>query len=303
MAAQTKLNPLQKLRDSGQSPWMDSLRRGWITSGELEKMIREDGISGITVNPTVYERAISDSSDYDDAIRELVRHGTGIPQIYEALLVEDIRAAADLLRSAYDAADGADGFVSVNLPPSLAFDTIGSIREAHRLQSLIDRSNIMFNIPATPQGLPAIEELTYDGVNVNATFLFFIDVYEKAARAYIRALERRAEDDEPLNRAASMASFFVSRLDVEVDTQLEEMISRTGDSDQRLKLDLLLGKAAIANAKLAYKRFMDIFSEDRFKDLESQGARVQRLIWASTGTKSPRYPREYYVENLIGPNT
>ncbi len=303
VTANVKTNPLIELQQVGQSPWVDSFKRGWLTSGELQRMIREDGARGVTVNPTIFEKAISGSTDYDDAIRELVAQGKDSQQVYEALMVQDIGMAADLFREVYDSADRSDGFVSIELPPSLSYDTAGTIKEAHRFRSMIDRENIMVKVPGTAEGVPAVEELTYDGINVNITLLFSIEDYENVAYAYIRGLERRLRDGKPLNSLASVASFFVSRIDSAVDQQLEKMISTETDPDRRSELDSLTGKSAIANAKIAYQRFKAIFSEQRFKDLEQKGARVQKVLWASTSTKSPKYPDLYYVENLIGPQT
>lgn len=285
-------NPLLELTALGQSIWMDSFRRGWIKSGELKRLIEEDGVTGVTVNPTIFEKAISGSSDYDEAIRELYAKGKSTEEIYEALMVQDIRDAADIFRPVYDSTDGRDGFMSIELPPALAYDTRGSIREALRYRDLVDRENIMIKVPGTPQGSPSVEELTYLGVNVNITLLFSIENYEAVAKAYIRGLGRRIGDGEPIDRIASVASFFVSRIDTAVDKQLEEM-----------KNESLLGKAAIANAKLAYQRFKEIIAESEFKHLAEHGARVQRVLWASTGTKNPRYPDTYYIDNLIGPET
>lgn len=285
-------NPLIELTALGQSIWMDSFRRGWIKSGEIKRLIEEDGVTGVTVNPTIFEKAISGSTDYDDVIRELYAKGKSAEEMYEALMIQDIRDAADLFRPAYDATEGRDGFVSIELPPALAYDAKSSIRQGQRYRDLVGRENIMIKVPGTPQGVPAVEELTCLGVNVNITLLFSIESYEAVARAYIRGLERRVGDGEPIDRIASVASFFVSRIDTVVDKQLEEM-----------KSESLLGKAAIANAKLAYQRFKEIIAESEFKRLEEHGARVQRVLWASTGTKNPRYPDTYYIDNLIGPET
>ena len=295
MSAVHLLNPLLELKALGQSIWMDSFRRGWIRSGELCRLIEEDGITGVTVNPTIFEKAVSGSTDYDDAIRELFDNGKSTEQMYESLMVEDIREAADVFRGVYDSTDGRDGFVSIELPPTLAYNTEASIREARRYWELVDRPNIMVKVPGTAEGVPAVEELTYVGVNVNITLLFSIESYEAVARAYIRGLERRAEDGESIDRISSVASFFVSRIDTAVDKHVQEM--KTPEAEA------LLGKAAVANAKLAYQRYKDIFGSPEFADMEEYGARVQRVLWASTSTKNPRYPDTYYVDNLIGQDT
>ncbi|HET6454894.1 MAG TPA: transaldolase, partial [Armatimonadota bacterium] len=285
-------NLLLELEALGQSVWMDSFRRGWIRSGELARLIEEDGITGVTVNPSIFEKAVSGSTDYDEAIRDLYSKGRTTQEMYELLMMEDIRRAADLFRCVYDATEGRDGFVSIELPPVLAYDTEGSIREAQRYHDLVGWENILIKVPGTPEGAPAVEELTYVGVNVNITLLFSIESYEAVARAYIRGLEHRLEDGEPIDRIASVASFFVSRIDTAMDKQLEEK----GQTD-------LFGKSAIANAKLAYQRYKEIFGSMEFHELEDQGARVQRVLWASTSTKNPRYPDTYYVDNLIGSQT
>lgn len=300
---ETQTNPLFQLIAAGQSPWLDNFRRSWLLSGEIERMIKEDGIRGVTVNPTIFEKAVSGSTDYDAAIEELVAHGNDVTQVYEALMVEDIRMAADLFRPLYDETGGADGFVSIELPPALAYDTVGTVMEARRFREIIDRKNIFVKVPGTQQGVPAIEELIYSGVNVNITLLFDVDNYEQVALAYIGGLERRAEEGESLSDVASVASFFVSRIDAAVDRQLQALISETESAQRRAELESLLGKAAIANAKLAYRRFQDIFAGQEFTELKERGARVQRVLWASTSTKDPRYPDTYYVDNLIGPDT
>lgn len=295
-------NPLTQLERYGQSVWLDNFRRGWLVSGELGRMIREDGILGVTINPTIFEKAVSGSADYDDAIRDLVTQGKDTKQIYEELMIQDIRMAADLFRPVYDRTLGADGFVSIELPPSMAYDTAATIAEARRYHKLVDRENILIKVPGTAQGVPAIEKLISEGINVNVTLLFSIESYEQVARAYIRGLAHRLNSGKLVNQVASVASFFVSRIDVAVDRKLEALISEAGDQ-KRSELESLKGKAAIANAKLAYQRFKEIFSEPEFKALELRGARAQRVLWASTGTKNPHYSDVYYVESLIGPQT
>jgi len=302
MAAISTTNPLLELAKCGQSVWMDNFRRGWILSGELERIIREDGIKGVTVNPTIFEKAVSGSSDYDDAIHELVDQGKTTAQIYEELMIQDIRMAADLFKSVYDESHGVDGFVSIELPPDIAYDTKATIREAHRYHDLVGRENIMIKVPGTAQGVPAIEELTFDGLNINVTLLFSIDRYEEVARAYIRGLHRRLENGKLIDRISSVASFFVSRIDVAVDRELDTLRQSAGDTKRR-EIDALREKAAIANAKLAYQKFKEVFGEQQYKDLELRGAKPQRVLWASTSTKTPGYPDVYYVQELIGPQT
>jgi len=296
-------NPLLELQKYGQSVWLDNLRRGWLVSGELRRMIVEDGLRGMTVNPTIFERAISGTADYDDAVLKLVGQGKNTEEIYYELLIQDIRMAADMFRPVYDETNAVDGVVSIELPPALAHDTEVSIEQARRFRELVGRENIMVKVPGTREGVPTVEQLTYDGINVNITLLFSIHDYEQVAHAYIRGLQRRAQAGKLLDSVGSVASFFVSRIDTAVDRQLEQMISKAQSPDQREELESLLGRAAIANAKSAYQRFRQIFAEPGFKRLEEQGARVQRVLWASTSTKSPRYPDVYYIENLIGPNT
>jgi transaldolase/glucose-6-phosphate isomerase len=296
-------NPLLQLQECGQSVWQDYIRRKQTLSGELKRLIGEDGLRGQTSNPTYFEKAISGSHDYDDALRALAREGTSVVEIYEALAVEDIQAAADLFRPVYDSLDGADGFVSLEISPDLAHDTQATVDEARRLFAAVDRPNVMIKVPGTPAGMPAIERLISEGINVNVTLLFSLDAYEQAANAYIAGLERRAAAGGDLSRVASVASFFLSRVDTLVDRRLEALIRETEDDAARAGMESLLGKAAIANAKLAYARFKSIFGAPRFQTLKEKGARVQRPLWASTGTKSPNYSDVMYVEPLIGRDT
>jgi len=297
-----KTNALLELRRYGQSVWMDNFRRGWIESGELHRLIVEDGLSGVTTNPTIFEKAVSGGVDYDDAIHELVNQGKNTQQIYEDLMIEDIRMAADAFRSTYYELEGTDGFVSIELPPALAHDTESTIHEALRWHAKIERENIFIKVPGTLEGIAALERLTYEGLNINITLLFSVSRYEEIARAYVRGLQRRLAEGKSINRIASVASFFVSRIDTEIDRRLETMLSKA-KNERRGELESLFGKAAIANAKMAYQRFKAIFSEPAFKDLELHGARPQRVLWASTSTKNPRYPDVYYAEALVGPQT
>jgi len=296
-------NPLLALKSLGQSVWLDSIRRGHILAGDLLSMVREDGISGETSNPAIFEKAIAGSPDYDEAISGLIGEGTSALEIYETLAVDDVRMAADVLRPVYDATGGEDGYVSLEVSPRLAYDTAGSIDEAGRLWARVDRPNLMIKIPGTPEGLPAVEECLYRGINVNITLLFAVPVYEKVAWTYIRALERRAAEGLPVRGLASVASFFVSRIDTLADKWIEEKARAASDPALRAELLSLRGRAAIANAKRAYQRFKSIFAEPRFLALGERQARVQRPLWASTSTKNPGYSDVLYVESLIGPNT
>jgi transaldolase len=285
------MNPLLRLREAGQSVWLDFLRRGLIGGGGLERLMREDGVSGVTSNPTIFGKAIVGSLDYDEAIRAIAA-GVGRPpiDIFYDLALADVTMAADVFRTVFEDTGGADGFVSFELEPRLAHDTRGSIEAAGALFQRIGRPNVLIKVPGTEEGVSAVEELTALGVNVNITLLFSVELYGKVARAYIRGLERRLEAGGPLDRIASVASFFVSRVDAAVDGLLPE-----GSP--------LRGKVAIANAKVAYERFRQLFSGKRWERLRRAGARVQRPLWASTGTKDPAYSDVLYVEELVGPDT
>ncbi len=296
-------NPLHDLNRLGQSVWLDSIRRGHLLSGDLRRMIDEDHISGETSNPAIFEKAIAGSHDYDAAIAPLAAAGKSALQIYETLAIADVQTACDLFRPVYEATHGADGFVSLEVSPSLAHDTVGTIRDARRLAGLVDRPNVMIKIPGTPEGLPAVEECLYGGLNINVTLLFAVPAYEQVARAYIRALERRAAEGKPVDRIASVASFFVSRIDNLVDPLLADKARNASSAATAERLNQLAGKAAIANAKLAYASFQQIFAEPGFVALKARGARVQRPLWASTSTKNPSYPDTLYVDTLIGPDT
>ncbi|MFQ5840072.1 MAG: transaldolase, partial [Candidatus Methylomirabilales bacterium] len=296
-------DPLKRLQEFGQSFWYDNIHRGLITAGGLQRLIDEDGLRGVTSNPTIFEKAIAGSADYQDAIQVLVREGLDAKALFEALSIEDIQSAADLLRPVYDGTQGADGLVSLELPPALAHDTEGSVAEAHRLFRKVDRPNVMIKVPGTREGIPAVERLISDGININITLLFSLARYEEVMEVYIRGLERRVQEDRPVDGVASVASFFVSRVDTAVDRALDALLKTTRNAGERARLEGLKGKAAIANAKLAYQRFKATFNDKRFKALEAAGARVQRPLWASTSTKNPAYRDVLYVEELIGPNT
>ena len=290
-------NAIEEIRRLGQVVWYDNIRRGLIESGELRRLI-DLGVSGLTSNPTIFEKAIAGSSDYDDALLDLARQGKSVEEIYEALVMDDIRAAADLLRPVYDGTDGADGYASLEVSPHLAHDTEATVAEAERLFAAMGRPNVMIKVPATPEGIPAVRRLVGEGVNVNVTLTFSLEAYRKVREAYITGLEDLDRSGGGPSRVASVASFFVSRVDTAVDNLLEE---RVGEGRQEAKE--LLGKAAIANAKLAYRDFAQEFAAERFDALRGKGARVQRPLWASTSTKNPAYSDLLYVENLIGPDT
>lgn len=296
-------NPLLQIRKLGQSIWLDSIRRGQIQSGELAQLLMRDSISGETANPSIFEKAIGGSSDYDDAIAALVRAGKGSLEIYETLAVEDVQMACDVFRPVYNKTRGADGFVSIEVNPKLAHDTQGTIAEAKKFFKAVNRPNVMVKIPGTKEGVPAIEECLYEGVNINITLLFSIAAYEAVARAYVRALERRAEEGKPIDRIASVASFFVSRIDTLADKMIADKMKTATDTALKAKLESLGGKVAIANAQEAYQLFKNIFGNPRFIALKKKGARVQRPLWASTSTKNPNYPDTLYVDALIGPDT
>lgn len=296
-------NPLIDLKQLGQSVWLDSIRRGHIQAGGLAQLIAQDGICGETANPSIFEKAIAGSADYSDAIRKLIDRGKSALEIYETLAIEDVQMACDVFRPVYDQTDGADGFVSIEVSPKLAHDTAGTIAEAKRFFKAVNRPNVMIKIPGTPAGVPAIEECLYQGVNVNITLLFAVEAYEQVAWAYIRALERRVKEGKAIRHIASVASFFVSRIDTLVDKLLQDKMRAATDPATKANLEALGGKAAIANAKMAYQLFKKIFSDPRFLALKKKGARVQRPLWASTSTKNPAYPDTLYVDTLIGPNT
>lgn len=294
---------LWRLTELGQSVWLDYIRRDILENGELERMIRENALRGVTSNPAIFEQAIAGSNDYDEALEALASRGASPLEAYEALAIEDIQRAADQFADLYEESRGTDGFVSLEVSPELAHDTERTLHEARRLWKEVDRPNVMIKVPGTDEGLPAIEELLYEGLNVNITLLFSIQGYEKVMEAFLRALERRAGEGKPLERVASVASFFVSRVDSAVDKQLEDLLKRADSDRERERIRSLFGKAAIANAKLAYLRFQEVFGQERFARLRERGAQVQRPLWASTSTKNPEYRDVIYVEELIGPAT
>jgi len=293
-------NPLKQLAAFGQSIWLDYIRRDLLTSGELGRMIEEDGLRGMTSNPSIFEKAIVESHDYDEDIRSMALQGTGAKEIYEALSQHDVQSAADTFRSLYDKTDGQDGYVSLEVNPHLAHDTDGTIKEARRLWEALNRPNVFIKVPATAEGLPAIQQLISEGINVNVTLLFGVPRYRQVAEAYIAGLEARVAQGKAVKHVASVASFFVSRIDVLVDKLLNILAQGGNEADLAKGL---IGQVAIASAKLAYQSYKELFGVVRFKNLVEAGARVQRLLWASTGTKDPAYRDVKYVEALIGPDT
>ena len=288
-------SPHVSVQKFGQSIWYDNIRRGLITSGELHDLVTHGGVLGVTSNPAIFEKAIAGSTDYDETLLELSKSNMSAQELFEAFAIEDIRAAADLLRPIYDRTGGDDGYASLEVSPALAHDTPGTIAEAKRLFAALDRPNVMVKVPATPEGIPAIRSLIGKAINVNVTLIFSRDVYQQVAEAYIGGLEHLDKSGGDVSKVASVASFFVSRLDSAVDALLEESI-RNGNKE----IKQLLGKAAIANAKLAYQDFKVIFGKSAFTALKGKGARTQRPLWASTGAKNPDDPPWKYVESLAG---
>jgi transaldolase len=296
-----KDNPLLKLEAFGQSIWMDFIQRGMIASGQLKQLIEEDGLCGVTSNPSIFEKAIAGSHDYDDAIRALALEGKSVDQIYDALTVEDIQRVADLFRPVYDRLDGKDGFVSLEVSPRLAHDTAGKIADARRLWVAVNRPNVMIKVPGTLEGLPAIQQLIGEGININITLLFGLPRYRQVAEAYLAGLETLTAQGKPLNSVASVASFFLSRIDVLLDPMLEKLMATDKSKTDIAKT--FHGQVAIFSAKAAYQIYQEIFANERFGKLKAQGARTQRLLWASTSTKNPAYSDLKYVEALIGTET
>jgi transaldolase/glucose-6-phosphate isomerase len=297
------MNPLVEVEKLGQSIWYDNIRRALIDNGDIAGKIAEDDLRGITSNPTIFEKAITGSTDYNEAMRALIAEGKSINEIYEALVIEDIQRAADLFKQVYERTGKLDGYVSLEVSPLLAHNTEETIAEAKRLWGALDRPNVMIKIPATPAGIPAIEQSIASGININVTMIFSLENYEQVAEAYISGLEKRAAAGHPVDHVASVASVFVSRIDTAVDNQLEFRIRRSEDEGEKASLSSLLGKVAIANTKIQYRKFKEIFSDGRFAKLKARGARVQRPLWASTGTKNPKYSDVLYVEELVAADT
>ena len=301
----TAENPILQIEQTyGQSIWMDNLSRTIIESGELKNLISERGICGITSNPAIFEKAIAGNAIYDGDIEGGIGEGKSVMEIYESLIFEDIRNACDIFKPVYDETNGLDGYVSIEVPPNIANDTESTINEARRYYQQIGRENVMIKIPGTVQGLPAVEQVISEGINVNVTLLFSVDSYIETFWAYIRGLEKRAANGEDISNIASVASFFLSRIDSNIDDRIDKKLAAGVDTiEQEAKLKGIKGKVAIANAKIAYQKFKEIIQSDRWKALSAKGAQVQRLLWASTSTKNPEYSDVMYVDELIGPNT
>jgi len=296
-------NPLVELTELGQSVWYDNIERKLITSGELKRLVDEDALAGITSNPAIFEKAIGGSDLYTEQLTDLAEQGKSAVEIYEALAIRDVQMAADALAGVYEKTGGTDGFVSLECSPLLANDTARTIEEARRLWNELSRKNVMIKIPGTPEGMPAIEQCISEGININITLLFSLAAYDQTIEAYIRGLERRAAEGKPINNISSVASFFVSRIDTAVDKQLNAKIEQAASDEEKSNLESLVGRIAIANAKMAYQRYKEVFHGERFAELKAKGAQVQRPLWASTSTKNPAYKDVYYVEALIGPET
>ncbi len=297
-------NPLQELLDYGQSMWLDYIRRDLFTSGKLKNLIDNDGLRGMTSNPAIFEKAIADSNLYDDILKSLAgRSDLDTTAKFEQIAIRDIQDAADALRGVYDSSKARDGYVSLEVSPYLANKTKETIDEARRLWKAVGRDNVMIKIPGTPEGLPAIEQCLGEGININITLLFSKEVYEEVAQAYIAGAEKFASSGGSVKKLASVASFFISRIDSLVDSLLEAKLKNTSDANQQTLLKSLLGKVAIANGKLAYKSYQQIFSGPRWDALAAKGAQTQRVLWASTSTKNPAYRDVVYIEELIGPDT
>jgi transaldolase len=296
-------NPLLELEALGQSVWLDDIDRGQLRSGLFGRLSDEDGLAGATGNPTIFEHSITHDTTYDEQMQQLLQEGKGPKEIYEALAMTDERMVADLLRPIYDRTNRQDGFVSIEVSPYLAQDTEGTLSEVRRFWQTIDRPNLMVKIPSTPAGIPAIRRAIASGININITLIFSLENYRQVAEAYLDALEERRDSGKDISHIASVASFFVSRVDVLVDHLLADRMKATGDHAEQQKLTALQGKAAIANARLAYQEFKRLFGGPRFEALKQRGAHVQRPLWASTGAKNPAYRDVLYVEELIGPDT
>lgn len=300
-SAKTQQNPLKQLAEYGQSPWLDYIRRDLFTTGELKRLIDEDGLKGMTSNPAIFEKAIG-SEHYKDGLAEYADDGLNAVEVYEKIAIEDIQTAADALSGVYEATNKRDGYVSLEVSPALADDANGTLEEARRLWKAVDRPNLMVKVPATAVGFDVIRQLISEGININVTLLFAQNAYAKVAEAYVAGIEKRAEEGKDLSAVASVASFFVSRIDSLIDSEIEEKLKNANGEDKEL-LQSLRGKVAIANAKLAYQKYEEIFSGDRWEKLAEKGAQTQRVLWASTGTKNKEYSDVLYIEELIGKDT
>jgi transaldolase len=296
-------NPLQQLKTLGQSVWYDNIDRSQLVSGQFKRMLDEDGVVGVTANPTIFEKSISSGHAYDEQISQLISEHKSTSDIYEAVVIKDIRTVADLLRPIYASTEGLDGYVSLEVSPELAHDTQGTIDEAKRFWGMVERPNLMIKIPATPEGIPAIYETLRNGINVNITLIFSIEVYRQVTDAYLRALEDRNGRGLDISHLGSVASLFVSRVDTLVDPLLDKKAQASSDPNEQERIKALRGKAAIANARIVYQDFKKTFYSPRFETLKHAGANVQRPLWASTSTKNPAYRDVLYAEELVGPNT
>jgi len=296
-------NPLKGLLAYGQSPWIDFIRRNILLNGDLKKMIADDGLRGMTSNPAIFEKAITAGDDYKDIINAPDAKSSTATELYEKIAIRDVQDASDIFKGVYTETKGRDGYVSLEVSPYLAFDTQGTINEARRLWKAVDRPNVMIKIPATPEGLPAIRQALEEGININITLLFAQSAYEKVAEAYIAGLEARAAKGEDVSHVASVASFFVSRIDSLVDSKIDAMQKNETDSSKKALLESLRGKVAIANARRTYAKYQELVGGPRWKALAAKGAQTQRLLWASTSTKNPKYRDVLYVEELIGAAT
>ncbi len=296
-------NPLLDLKNFGQSVWYDNIDRAQLQSGEYQRILNDNGIVGVTSNPTIFGKSISSGHAYDEQIAQLLDEGKDTSDVYEAVVIQDIRTVADMLRPIYERTEGQDGFVSLEVSPDLSHDTNGTISEARRFWKMVDRPNLMIKIPATPEGIPAITTAISEGINVNVTLIFSLDSYRSVTDAYINGLEARNGRGEDIHKIGSVASFFVSRVDTLVDPMIEERVKAASDSNEQQRLKGLEGKAAIANARLVYQEFKRIFYSPRFESLKQAGANLQRPLWASTSTKNPAYRDVLYAEQLIGQHT
>ncbi len=298
-----KANPLRALSDYGQSVWLDYIHRRLVLSGELQRLVEEDSVCGVTSNPAIFAKVVAGSTDYQDILSAAdARHVDG-NTLYERIVVRDIRDAADVLRPVYEHSQRRDGYVSLEVSPKLARDTQRTLEEARRLWRAVDRPNLMIKVPATPQGVPAVRQLIADGINVNVTLLFSQAAYERVVESYVAGVETLARDGGDVSRVASVASFFVSRIDSAVDRLLAARMKAASSTREQVLLSSLMGKIAIANAKQTYQKYLHLFSGPRWEALAARGAKTQRVLWASTGTKNPAYRDVVYVEELIGPDT
>jgi transaldolase len=295
-------NPLIQIQDYRQSIWLDNIERSMITSGELKKMV-QDGLLGMTSNPTIFEKAISGSKDYDEQLEKLTLEGKGVTESLNALMIQDIQMAADVFLPVYEKTNGQDGFVSIEISPTLAYQAEKTVKTAKELHRSVDRKNVMIKVPSTPEGIPAIVELIGDGISVNVTLIFSVDTYDQVAKAYIAGLKQLHQKNQNLGAVRSVASVFVSRIDTLVDKMIEKRIQAYKNAEEKAALKSLVGKIAVANSKLIYQKFKENFGSKEFLELQELGAHVQRPLWGSTGTKNPNYSDVLYVEELIGAET